>query len=99
MGKDRKGQGEKEGPKQLGKADSGGKTERSGFGQPGHWKKKDEALAGVLAKERKEYGSSRDNCWLCGRGGHKTFECYAGTTTGGTSLPMAPWKGACSAKR
>jgi len=27
------------------------------------------------------------------------FECYAGTTTGGTALPTAPWRGASSAKR
>ena len=63
------------------------------------WKTKAEALAGVPAKERKEYGSSQDNCWRCGRGGHKTFECYAGTTTEGTSLPTAPTKGASSVKR
>jgi len=33
-----------------------------------------------------------DNCWRCGRPGHKTFECYAFTTSQGTSLPEAPWK-------
>ena len=98
-GKDRKGQGEKEGPKQSERTDSGGKTERSGFGQPGHWKTKEEALAGVPARERKEYGSSKDNCWRCGRAGHKTFECYAGTTMGGTTLPAAPWRGASGVKR
>ena len=97
--KSRKGQGEKEGPKQAGKASSGGKARRPGFGQAGHWGTKEEALAGVPAKERKEYRASRDGCWRCGRTGHKTFECYAGTTTGGTALPTAPWKGASSAKR
>jgi len=98
-GKSRKGQEEKEGPKQLEKADLGGKTERSGFGQPGHGKTKEEALVGVPTKERKEYRSSKDNCWGCGQAGDKTFECYVGTTTGGTMLPTAPWRGASSAKR
>jgi len=98
-GKGHKGQGEKKGPKWSEKANSGGKTERSGFGQPGHWKTKEEALAGVPTKKRKEYRSSKDNCWRCGWTGHKTFECYAGTTTGGTVLPTAPWRGASSAKR
>jgi len=98
-GKGRKGQGEKEGPKRSERTDLGGKTERSGFGQPCHWKTKEEALAGVPTKERKEYGSSKENCWRCGRAGHKTFECDAGTTTGGTTLPTAPWQGGSSAKR
>jgi len=98
-GKGRKGQGEKEGSKRSERTDSGGKTERLGFGQPGHWKTKEEALAGVPTKERKEYGSSKDNCWWCGQAGHKTFECYAGTTMGGTTLPTAPWRGASSTKR
>jgi len=98
-GKGRKAEGEKKGPKWSEKANSGGKTERSGFGQPGHWQTKEEALAGVPTKERKEYGSSKDNCWRCGRAGHNTFECYVGTTTGGTVLPTAPWRGASSAKR
>jgi len=98
-GKGRKVQAEKEGPRRSEKADSGGKTEQSGFGQPGHWKTKEEALAGVPTKERKEYRSSKDNCWRCCRAGHKTFECYAGTTTVGRALPTAPWRGASSAKR
>jgi len=97
-GKGRKGQGQKEGPMRSEKADSGGKTERSGFGQPGHWKAKEEALTGVRIRERKEYGSSKDNCWRGGRAGHKTFECCTGTTTGGTALPTAHWQGASSAK-
>ena len=98
-GKGRKGQGEKEGPKRSERTDSGGKTERAGFGQLGYWKTKEEALARVPTKERKEYGSSKDNCWRCSQAGHKTFKCYAATTTGGTTLPRAPWRGASSAKR
>jgi len=93
------GQGKKDGPKQAGKASSGGKAGRSGFEQSRHWGTKEEALAGVPTEECKEYGTSRDGCWRCGRTRYKTFECYAGTTTGGTTLPAAPWRGASSAKR
>ena len=98
-GKSRKGQGEKEDPKQAEKAGSGGKARRPEFGQAGHRGTKEEALAGVPAREQKEYGASRDGCWRCKRTGHKTFECYAGTTYVGTALPAAPWKGASSAIR
>jgi len=62
-GKSCKGQAEKEGPKQEGKASMGGKAGRPGFGQPGHWGTKKEALAGVPTKERKEYGASQEGCW------------------------------------
>jgi len=89
-GKSHKGQGEKEGPKQAEKASSGGKARRPGFRQLGHWGTKEEALAGVPTKECKEYKASREGYWQCGRTGHKTFNCYAGTTTGGTTLPTAP---------
>jgi len=49
------------------------------------------ALKGVPPKEQEEYKAT-DGCWRCGRPGHKTFECYAFTTSQGTSLPVAPWK-------
>jgi len=62
------------------------------YNQPGHWVSKDAALTGVPAKEREEYGRSNDDCWRCGRSGHKTYECFAGSTKKGTSLPTAPWK-------
>jgi len=69
------------------------KTDRkTQYNQPGHWASKDAALTGVPAKEREEYGRSNDDCWRCGRGGHRTYECYAGSTKKGTSLPPAPWK-------
>ena len=62
------------------------------YGQKTSWVTKDEALKGVPAAEREEYGKSREDCWRCGRNGHKTYECYAGTTKKGTTLPIAPWK-------
>jgi len=62
------------------------------YGQKTSWVTKDEALKGVPAAEREEYGRSREDCWRCGRNGHKTYECYAGTTKKGTVLPAAPWK-------
>jgi len=62
------------------------------YNQPGHWVSKDAALAGVPAKEQEEYGKSSDNCWRCGRGGHRTYECFAGSTQKGTTLPPAPWR-------
>ena len=81
----------KETPKESGKeATSGGRE--SWYGQKTSWATKDAALKGVPATEREEYGKSREDCWRCGRSGHKTYECYAGTTTKGTTLPRAPWK-------
>jgi len=62
------------------------------YGQKTSWTTKDEALKGVPTAEREEYGKSREDCWRCGRNGHKTYECYAGTTKRGTTLPTAPWK-------
>jgi len=47
----------------------------------------------------KEYGASEENCWRCGRAGHRTFECFANSTKKGTMLPSAPLKGASSAKQ
>ena len=62
------------------------------YGQKTSWNTKDDALKGVPVSEREEYGKSREDCWRCGRNGHKTYECYAGTTKKGTVLPIAPWK-------
>jgi len=55
------------------------------------WVSLEVALQGVPPKEQEEYKAT-ENCWRCGRPGHKTFECYAFTTSRGTSLPVAPWK-------
>jgi len=76
-------------PQQKGAPRTDRKTQ---YNQPGHWVSKDAALTGVPAEERKEYGRSNDDCWRCGRSGHRTYECFAGSTKRGTSLPMAPWK-------
>jgi len=76
-------------PQQKGASRTDRKTQ---YDQPGHWASKDAALTGVPAKEREEYGKSKDDCWRCGRSGHRTYECYAGSTKRGTSLPTAPWK-------
>lgn len=50
------------------------------------------ALKGVPQAEVDVHKKDRDNCWRCGRPGHGTYDCYAGTTTAGTALPKAPWK-------
>ena len=50
------------------------------------------ALKGVPQAEVDVHKKDRDNCWRCGRPGHQTYDCYAGTTTAGTALPKAPWK-------
>jgi len=42
------------------------------------WVSLETALKGVPMKEQEEYKTT-DNCWRCGRPGHKTFECYAFT--------------------
>jgi len=76
-------------PQQRGAPRADRKTQ---YNQPGHWVSKDAALTGVPAKEREEYGRSNDDCWRCGRSGHKTYECFAGSTKKGTPLPTAPWK-------
>jgi len=62
-----------------------------GYGATGKWKTKEAALKGVPPKEHEEYFKSGDNCWRCGRPGHRTYECYAHTTLRGTTLPHAPW--------
>jgi len=62
------------------------------------WVSLETALQGVPQKEVEEYKAT-DNCWRCGRPGHRTFECYAFTTAHGTRLPAAPGKTAAAADR
>jgi hypothetical protein len=64
-GKARDGQGEKD-PEQT-KSSSVGKAGKPGFGGTGRWGSKDEALKGLSADEKKEYGVSKENCWRCRR--------------------------------
>jgi len=64
------------------------------WGAKDHWASKEEALKGVLQKEQETYFKNRDDCWRCGRTGHRTFECYSFSTLQGTLLPKAPWKAA-----
>jgi len=65
---------------------------RSQYGKAGRWATKDAALAGVPAREQEEYFCNRDDCWRCGRPGHRTYECFSFNTKNGTALPPAPWK-------
>ena len=65
---------------------------RSQYGKAGRWATKDAALAGVPAREREEYFHNRDDCWRCGRPGHRTYECFSFNTKHSTALPPAPWK-------
>jgi len=65
---------------------------RPWWGGKDHWASKDEAMKGVPVKEQEEYGQKRDDCWRCGRSGHRTFECFSFNTLRGTTLPKAPWK-------
>jgi len=66
----------------------------SWFGKSDTWITADEAMKGVPNAEKEEYRQSREDCWRCGRGGHKTYECLAFNTRKGTVLPPAPWKAA-----
>ena len=88
------GQNDREAPEPR-KKENEGETEKGRerwYGQKTSWATKDAALKGVPAAECEEYGRSREDCWRCGRNGHKTYECYAGTTAKGTALPKALWK-------
>ena len=64
------------------------------WGAKDHWASKEEALKGVPQKEQEAYFKNRDDCWRCGRTGHRTFECFSFSTLQGTQLPKAPWKAA-----
>jgi hypothetical protein len=96
-GKARDGLGEKD-PERT-KSSSAGKAGKPGFGGTGRWDSKDEALKGLAADEKKEYGASKKNCCRCGRERHRTFECYASTTKRGTALLAAPGKSISSASK
>jgi len=65
---------------------------KSQYDRPGRWASKDAALTGVPAKEQEEYFRNRDDCWRCGRPGHRTYELFLFNTKRGTALPPAPWK-------
>ena len=62
-----------------------------------HWASKEEALKGVPQKEQEAYFKNGDDCWRCGRAGHRTFECFLFSTLEGTPLPKAPWKATIAA--
>jgi hypothetical protein len=67
-GKGRDGQGEK--GLQRTKCDLAGKAGKPGFRGTGKWGSMDEALKGLLADEKREYGGSKENCWRYGSEGH-----------------------------
>jgi len=56
------------------------------------WPSQDAALKGVPSKEAEEYRMSQEDCWRCGRPGHRTYDCFSFQTVQGTALPPAPWK-------
>jgi len=65
---------------------------KSQYGQLGRWESRDAALAGMPEKEKEEYRRNRDDCWRCGRSGHRTYECFSFNTKRGTALAPAPWE-------
>jgi len=90
----------KEKEKEKGKDQGGTGQARQGRGKNPAEKKRawvnlETALQGVPQKEVEEYKAT-DNCWRCGRPGHRTFECYAFTTAHGTRLPAALGKTAAA---
>jgi len=46
----------------------------------------------VPSKEAEEYRKSREDCWRCGRPGHRTYNWFSFQTVQGTILPPTPWK-------
>jgi len=72
--------------------------ERNPAGKKRAWVNLETALQGVPQKEVEEYKAT-DNCWRCGRPGHRTFECYAFTTAHGTRLPAVTGKTAAATDR
>jgi len=64
------------------------------WGAKDHWASKEEALKGVPQREQETYLKNQDDCWRCGRTGHRTFECFSFSTLQGTPLPKALWKAA-----
>jgi len=67
-------------------------TKPTWFGKKDTWPTMDEAMKGLPNNEKEEYRQSREDCWRCGRTGHKTYECLSFKTQKGTVLPPAPWK-------
>ena len=74
------------------KEDTWARERKRQYDRPGRWASKDAALKGVPTKEQEEYGRSQEDCWRCGRSGHRTYECFSFNTRKGTALPPAPWK-------
>jgi len=64
------------------------------WGAKDHWASKEEASKGVPQKKQEAYFKNRDDCWRCGRTGHRTFEHFSFSTLQGTPLPKPPWKAA-----
>jgi len=58
------------------------------------WESTAAALNGVPQNEIDAHKKNRDNCWRCGRKGHRTFDCFSFQTVQGTALAPAPWKAA-----
>jgi len=52
----------------------------------GSWPSQEAALQGVPSKEAEEYWKSREDCWRCGRPGHRTYDCFSFETLQGTAL-------------
>jgi len=53
------------------------------------WPSQDVTLKGVPSKEAEEYRKSREDCWRCGRPGHRNYDCFSFQTVQGTTLPLA----------
>ena len=72
--------------------DTQASEKKSQYDRPGCWASKDATLAGISTKEQEKYFRNRDDCWRCGRPGHRTYECFSFNTKRGTALPPVPWK-------
>jgi len=88
----RKGKEEEKRDVQLARRTDQAQQAGKQFGTRGTWATREEALKGVPRDEREEYGKNEEDCWRCGKPGHRTHECYAFNTQKGTPLPPAPWK-------
>jgi len=94
----RREEGKKDNPGKKGPEQRSEKTWEWWRGK-NHRGSKEEALRGVLQKEQETYFQNRDDCWRCGRPGHKTFKCFSFNTLQGTALPKAPWKAAAAGQK
>jgi len=61
------------------------------------WGSTGAAPKGVPQNEVDNHKKDRDNCWRCGRPGHRTYDCFSFQTVQGMPLPPAPWKAAAVA--